>query len=180
MDDSLALLISDNELKQKVEEMGRKINHFYAGQDVDELVIIGILRGSFIFMADLVRQLSLPLELDFMDVSSYGKSSVTTGMVRILKDISEDITNKHVLLVEDIVDSGLTLKYLSKILWSRSPRSLRICTLLNKPSRRQVELEPDFCGFLVPDEFIVGYGLDFAGKYRELPYLAILKQKEQP
>jgi len=175
MDDSLALLISETEIKQKVEEMGRKINHFYAGQDLDKLVVIGILRGSFIFMADLARQLTIPVELDFMDVSSYGRSSVTTGMVRILKDISEDITNKHVLLIEDIVDSGLTLKYLSKILWARSPRSLRICTLLNKPSRRRTELEPDFYGFMVPDEFIVGYGLDYAGKYRELPYLAIVK-----
>ena len=175
MDDSLALLISENELQQKVEEMGRKINHFYAAQDLDKLVIIGILRGSFIFMADLARKLSLPLELDFMDVISYGKNSLNTGMVRILKDISEDITNKHVLLLEDIVDSGLTLKYLSKILWARSPRSLRICTLLNKPSRRRTELEPDFYGFMVPDEFIVGYGLDYEGKYRELPYLAIVK-----
>ena len=178
MNDSLALFISANELKQKVEEMGRQINHFYAVQELDKLVVIGILRGSFIFMADLVRQLDLPLEVDFIDVSSYGKSSTTTGMVRILKDISEDITNKHVLLVEDIVDSGLTLKYLSKILWARSPRSLRICALLNKPSRRRTELEPDFCGFIVPDEFLVGYGLDFAGRYRELPYLAIVKPND--
>jgi hypoxanthine phosphoribosyltransferase len=137
--------------------------------------MVGVLRGAVIFMADLARAIKRPVAIDFMAVSSYGLSTSSTGVVRFLKDLDEDIEGKHVLIVEDIIDSGLTLKYLYDNLKSRKPASLKICTLLNKPSRRKVDVPVDYNGFDIPDYFVVGYGLDYAEKYRNLPFVGVLK-----
>ena len=137
--------------------------------------MIGVLRGAVMFMADLARAIAVPVMIDFMAVSSYGTSTSSSGIVRILKDLDEEVAGKHVLIVEDIIDSGLTLSYLVDNIKSRQPASVRICTLLNKPERRKVDLEVNYNGFVVPDEFVVGYGLDYAEKYRNLPFIGILK-----
>ena len=137
--------------------------------------MIGVLRGAVMFMADLARAITVPVMIDFMAVSSYGTSTSSSGIVRILKDLDEEVAGKHVLIVEDIIDSGLTLSYLVDNIKSRQPASVRICTLLNKPERRKVDLEVNYNGFVVPDEFVVGYGLDYAEKYRNVPFIGILK-----
>lgn len=165
-------LISQEELKQKVEAMGKEITRDYAGQ---EILMIGVLRGAVIFMADLSRAIKVPVALDFMAVSSYGTATSSSGVVRILKDLDEDVEGKHVLIVEDIIDSGLTLNYLIDYIKSRNPKSVKICTLLNKPDRRKVEVPIAYNGFTIPDSFVVGYGLDYAEKYRNLPFIGILK-----
>jgi hypoxanthine phosphoribosyltransferase len=139
------------------------------------LLIVGILKGSFVFMGDLIRNIDVPIQVDFMEISSYGCATESSGAVRILKDLDNDIEGRNVLIVEDIVDTGLTLSYLIDNLWSRKPSSLKICTFLNKPSRRKVPLEVNYNGYNIPDEFVVGYGLDYAEKYRNLPYVAIVK-----
>jgi hypoxanthine phosphoribosyltransferase len=139
------------------------------------LFVIGILKGAIVFLADLIREIKVPLQLDFMAVSSYGKSTHTSGVVRILKDLEGDIAGKDILLVEDIIDTGLTLSYLKENLKARRPASLKICTFLDKPSRRKAELLPDYKGYEIPDEFAVGYGLDFSGDFRNLPYIGVLK-----
>ena len=156
------ILFSEAQLKSRVEEIARQIETDYAGK---EIMLISVLRGSFIFMADLCRAIHLPCTLDFMAVSSYGKSASSSGQIQILKDLSEDITGRHVIVVEDILDSGNTLSYLLKILEHRHPASIRLCTLL----------ELHYAGFTIPDAFVVGYGLDYAEKYRNLPYIGILK-----
>jgi len=137
--------------------------------------MIGVLRGAVMFMADLARAITVPVMIDFMAVSSYGTSTSSSGIVRILKDLDEEVAGKHVLIVEDMIDSGLTLSYLVDNIKSRQPASVRICTLLNKPERRKVDLEVNYNGFVVPDEFVVGYGLDYAEKYRNVPFIGILK-----
>ena len=172
MPDVQEVLISSEEIGGKVREMGARISQDYAGE---RPLLVGILRGAVVVMSDLMRHIDLPCELDFMDISSYGSGTSSSGVVRILKDLEEDITGRHVLIVEDIIDTGLTLSYLRRSLLARRPASLEICALLSKPSRRRVELDVRYLGFEVPDEFVVGYGLDYAGAYRNLPDICVLK-----
>lgn len=167
-----SILIPREEIAAKVAELGRQISTDYEGQ---ELLAICVLKGAIIFTADLLRHLTIDVTLDSISVSSYGKATHSSGVVRFLKDLDESVEGRHVLVIEDIIDTGLTLKYLAENLQSRKPKSLRICTLLDKPSRRQVDLKPDYLGFTIPDSFVVGYGLDFAQKYRHLPDVGILK-----
>ena len=167
------VLYSEQQLRECVQRLARQIEEDYAGKD---LVCVCILKGGVMFMTDLVREINLPLTLDFMAASSYGSGTTSAGVVRILKDLDKDISGKHVLIVEDIVDTGLTLSYLSNYLKSRGARDIAICTLLNKPERRKAkDLKVEYIGFEVPDEFVVGYGLDFDEKYRNLPYVGVLK-----
>jgi hypoxanthine phosphoribosyltransferase len=172
MPDVKEVLISSEEIEEKVREIGARITEDYRGE---KLLLVGILRGAVVIMSDLMRNIDLPCELDFMDISSYGSGTSSSGVVRILKDLEEDITGRHVLIVEDIIDTGLTLSYLMRSLLARRPASLEICALLSKPSRRRAELDVKYLGFDVPDEFVVGYGLDYAGAYRNLPDICILK-----
>ncbi len=167
------VLLTEERLAAKVAELAQQLREDYAGKNP---VLIGILTGSFVFMTDLIRALAMDLTVDFMAVSSYEDGTVSSGKVRLLKDCSHDISGRHVLIVEDIIDTGLTLEHMVQILRDRKPASLRICCLLDKPSRRRVEVELDYVGFEIPDEFVVGYGLDFAEKYRNLPYVGILKK----
>ncbi|MEN6327419.1 MAG: hypoxanthine phosphoribosyltransferase [Syntrophomonas sp.] len=159
-------------LREKVAELGKQISKDYQGRD---LLVVGILKGAFIFMADLIREIDVPVELDFMDVSSYGLSTSSSGEVRIVKDLEYSIKDRDVLIVEDIVDTGLTLKYISEVLKNRNPRSIKIACLLDKPSRRKAEIYPDYVGYSIPDKFVVGYGLDYAEQYRHYPAVCILK-----
>ena len=172
MPDVKEVLISSEEIEEKVREIGARITEDYRGE---KLLLVGILRGAVVVMSDLMRNIDLPCELDFMDISSYGTGTSSSGVVRILKDLEEDITDRHVLIVEDIIDTGLTLSYLVRSLLARNPASLEICALLSKPSRRRADLDVRYLGFEVPDEFVVGYGLDYAGAYRNLPDICILK-----
>jgi hypoxanthine phosphoribosyltransferase len=171
------VLVSSHDIQEKVRELGERITGDYRE---DKLLLVGILRGAVVFLSDLMRHLKLPCEIDFMEVSSYGAGTQSSGVVRILKDLEEDITGRHVLLVEDIIDTGLTLSYLRRALLQREPASLEICALLTKPSRRQVDLRVRYLGFEVPDEFVIGYGIDFAGAYRNLPDIHVLKPEESP
>ena len=166
------VLFTEAQLKARVQELARQIERDYAGK---EIMLISVLRGSFIFMADLCRAIDLPCTLDFMSVSSYGKGTTSSGQVQITKDLSEDISGRHIIVVEDILDSGNTLSYLLKILDHRRPASIRLCTLLDKPERRVKPVEVHYTGFTIPDAFVVGYGLDYAEHYRNLPYIGILK-----
>ena len=166
----MSVLISTEEIQAKVKELGAKIDAHYANSD-KELVLIGLLRGSVIFMADLCREISKTHELDFMTVSSYGGGTVSTRDVKILKDLDGDINDKDVLVVEDIIDSGNTLSKVLEILKTRNPNSIELCTLVSKPSRRAIELDVKFLGFEVEDKFIVGYGLDYDQKYRHIPFI---------
>lgn len=168
------ILYSKELIANKVKELGQKITEAY--RPGDEIVVIGVLKGANIFLGDLIREMDIPLYIDFMAVSSYGFSTESSGVVRILKDLDLEVEGKHVLIIEDIVDTGLTLKYLTENIKSRNIASLKICTLLDKPKRRKCDLHIDFIGFEIPDEFIVGYGIDYAEKYRNLPYIAILKK----
>ncbi len=172
MPDVKEVLISSSEIQEKVRQMGESVTEDYRGK---RPLLVGILRGAVVVLGDLMRNIDLPCELDFMDISSYGTGTSSSGVVRILKDLEEDITGRHVLIVEDIIDTGLTLSYLRRSLLARKPASLEICALLSKPSRRRVELDVKYLGFEVPDEFVVGYGLDFAGAYRNLPDICVLK-----
>ena len=168
------VMFSEEKLKNRVQEIARQITADYQGK---EIMLISVLRGSFVFMADLCRAIDLPCTLDFMAVSSYGKGTKSSGQVQITKDLSEDITDRHIIVVEDILDSGNTLSYLLKILENRHPASIRLCTLLDKPDRRVKPVEVHYSGFTIPDAFVVGYGLDYAEKYRNLPYIGILKPR---
>lgn len=167
----MRVMIPAEEIQAKVKQLGEQINQFYSQSD-KELVLIGLLRGSVIFMADLCRAIEKEHELDFMTVSSYGSGTVSTRDVKILKDLDSHIKGKDVLVVEDIIDSGNTLSKVVKMLQTREPNSIKLCTLVSKPSRREVELDVQFLGFEVEDRFIVGYGLDYDQKYRHLPYIA--------
>ena len=169
------ILFSEEQLAQRVKEIAGEINRDYVGQ---EIMLVSVLRGSFVFMADLCRRIDLPCTVDFMAVSSYGGGTSSSGQVQITKDLSEDISDRHIIVVEDILDSGNTLSYLLQILQARHPASMKLCTLLDKPERRQVEFTPDYVGIEVPDEFVVGYGLDYAQKYRNLPYVGVLHFEE--
>jgi len=173
-DDIDKVLIAESEIRSKVKEIGELVSNDYADKD---LVVVSVLRGGVIFVADLIRELSIPVAMDFMAISSYGPSTNTSGVVKVLKDLEEDIVGRDVLIVEDIIDTGLTLNYLIKNLKSREPASLNVCVLLDKSARRIVENLPiKYKGFDVPDLFVVGYGLDFRQKYRNLPYVGILKK----
>jgi hypoxanthine phosphoribosyltransferase len=172
MPDVKEVLITSQEIEDKVREIGARITEDYEGE---KPLLIGILRGAVVIMSDLMRHIDLQCELDFMDISSYGTGTSSSGVVRILKDLEEDITDRHVLIVEDIIDTGLTLSYLMRSLQARKPASLEICALLSKPSRRRADLDVRYLGFEVPDEFVVGYGLDYAGAYRNLPDICVLK-----
>lgn len=168
------ILYSEDVLTKKIKELASEISKDYEGK---ELVVVGILKGSVIFAAELIKNISVKCEIDFMAVSSYGNSTETSGVVRILKDLDHNIEGKDILIVEDIVDTGVTLSYLLKYLKARKANSIEIVSLLNKPKRRAVELDVKYIGFEVPDEFIVGYGIDYAEKYRNLPFIGILKRE---
>lgn len=168
---TLEVMISEQEIQEKIKELGKAITNDYSKDN--EVVVIGVLKGACVFLSDLIRQMKIDnVYIDFMSVSSYGMSTESSGVVRILKDLDLEIEGKHVLIVEDIIDTGLTLQYLTKNLKTRNIKSLKICTLLDKPSRRKCELNIDYSGFIIPDKFIVGYGIDYAEKYRNLPYIA--------
>lgn len=173
LNDIEKVLFTEKEIGEKIKEIGEKISKDYKGKD---LILIGVLKGSVPFMADLMKKVEIPCSMDFMAVSSYGNSTETSGVVRILKDLDFEIENKHVLIVEDIVDSGITLKYLKKYLSAKNPASVEIACLLNKPERREAEIDVKYLGFNVPNYFLVGYGLDYAEKYRNLPFVGILKE----
>lgn len=166
------ILFNEEDIEKKVKELAGQIEIDYNGE---ELLVIGILKGAFIFMADLVRQIDLPLQLDFMDVCSYGTSTVSSGEVRILKDLDYSIEGKNILIVEDIIDTGLTLNYISEILRKRKPKSLKICCLMDKPSRRRSSIKPDYVGYVIEDQFVVGCGLDYAERYRNYPAICVVK-----
>lgn len=167
------ILLTKEQIDKRVAELGAMISKDYEGE---ELVLIGVLKGSVVFLADLARAITCPVKLDFMSCSSYGNSTQSSGVVRILKDLDKSIEGKHVLVVEDIVDTGTTLNYLLENLKARKAASVKLATLLNKPERRKVDVHIDYNGFDVPDEFVVGYGLDYAELYRNLPYIGILKE----
>lgn len=171
-DDLKEIYFTEQQLTDKVAELGARITADYAGK---EPLIVSVLKGSYVFMADLTRKIDIPCNVEFMVVSSYGKGTKTSGEVQIIKDIEQPIDGRDLLIVEDILDSGVTLHYLMQILTARGANSIRLCTLLSKPSRRKVDVPVDYLGFEIPDEFVVGYGLDYAEKYRNLPYIGILK-----
>jgi hypoxanthine phosphoribosyltransferase len=171
--DLLRVLLTEEQIRERVRELAQEINRDYA--DVDDLLLVGVLKGSVMGMVDLARALKRPLAIDFMAISSYGHATETSGVVRVLKDLDTDIGGRHVLIVEDIVDSGLTLSYLRESLARRNPASLRVCCFLNKPARREATVHVDYIGFNIPNEFVVGYGLDYAERYRNLPYIGVLK-----
>ena len=167
------ILVSEEQLRQKVAELGAQISRDYEGRD---LLMVSILKGGAVFMADLMRTVTIPCAIDFMVVSSYGGANTeSTGLVKIVKDLDADLSGKDVLIVEDILDTGITLSNLLPMLRLRNPSSVKLCTILSKPSRRKADIEPDYLGFEVPDEFVVGNGLDFDEKYRNLPYVGVLK-----
>ena len=172
MAETIRVLKSEEEVDARIQALGEQISRDYAGK---EIYMIGILRGSVFFMCELAKRIDVPVMLDFMCVSSYGDSTKSSGNVRISKDVDGDIVGKDVLIVEDIIDSGHTLSKLKKVLQERHPVSVRICTLLDKQERREVEVEVDYVGFSIPDEFVVGYGLDYAQKYRNLPYVGVVE-----
>jgi hypoxanthine phosphoribosyltransferase len=165
------ILIEEDALQGRIAELGQEISKEYEGRD---LLLVGVLKGAVFFMADLMRELSVPCEIDFMAISSYGASTDSSGVVRILKDLDANISGRDVLVVEDIIDSGLTLSYLMRSLKARKPASLEICALLTKPERREIDVPVRFVGFEIPNKFVIGYGLDFAERYRNLPYVAVL------
>ncbi len=171
------ILIDEESLAGRIRELGREISVDYAGR---ELLLVGVLKGAVFFMADLMRSITVPCEIDFMAISSYGASTDSSGVVRILKDLDINIEGRHVLVVEDIIDSGLTLSYLIRNLESREPASLEVCSLLTKPDRREIEVDVRYVGFEIPNRFVIGYGLDFAERYRNLPYVGVLHEELLP
>lgn len=168
------ILLSEEELSTKIKKMGKKISEDYKGK---ELILVGVLKGSVPFMAELMKRIDIPCKMDFMAVSSYGNSTESSGVVRILKDLDFEVENKDILIIEDIIDSGITLKYLVKYLKAKNPNSVEIACMLNKPERRKVEIDVKYLGYDIPNEFLVGYGLDYAERYRNLPYIGILKEE---
>jgi hypoxanthine phosphoribosyltransferase len=166
-------LVTQEDLQRRVRELGEEISRDYEGKD---LFLVGVLKGAVFFLSDLMRSIDVPCEVDFMAVASYGSSTDSSGVVRILKDLDATIEGKDVLIVEDIIDSGLTLSYLLRTLNAREPRSLEVCSLLTKPERREVDLPIRYTGFEIPNKFVIGYGLDYAERYRNLPYVAVLQE----
>src|SRR5213592_2510234 len=171
------VLIDRDALQRRIAELGEEISADYAGRD---LLLVGVLKGAVFFMSDLMRNLSVPCEIDFMAISSYGDSTDSSGVVRILKDLDINIEARHVLVVEDIIDSGLTLSYLMRSLEAREPASLEVCALLTKPERREIDVPVRYIGFEIPNRFVIGYGLDFAERYRNLPYVGVLDSELLP
>ena len=165
------VIVSRDEIDKMTKRLGSQITRDFSGQKV---LLVCVLKGAFMFLADLVRQIDIPLEVDFMSVSSYGDNTDTSGVVRIIKDLDTDITGRNVIIVEDIIDSGLTLNYLRDLLTTRNPACIKICTAFDKPDRRKADVKVDYCGMVIPDGFVVGYGLDFAGDYRQLPDVCVL------
>lgn len=174
-DDIDKILIHEDELRKRIAEIGQELNESY--EDEDRPLLVCVLKGAFVFLADLTRELTIRHEVDFMETSSYGARTKSSGVVRILLDLERNIEGRHVVIVEDIVDSGRTLNYVIRNLETRDPASIRVCTLLNKPSRRIIDVPVDFVGFEVPDEFVIGYGLDFDEEYRNLPFIGVLKEE---
>ncbi|MDK2918246.1 MAG: hypoxanthine phosphoribosyltransferase [Candidatus Petromonas sp.] len=174
INDIKEVLFTEDKIAKKVQELGKLISEDYKGED---LFIIGVLKGANVFLSDLIRKITVPVTIDFMAVSSYGSYTESSGVVKIIKDLDFSIENKNILIVEDIIDTGLTLKYLRENLITRGPKSIKICSLLDKPERRKADIKIDYIGFEIPDEFIVGYGIDYAEKYRNLPFIATLKQE---
>jgi len=164
-------IVTQEEMRARIKELGKQISTDYTGKD---LVLVGVLKGAYAFYADLARAVRIPMRVDFLIVTSYGSQSKTTGKVKVITELTEDIKGKDVLLVEDIVDSGLTVQYLTKTLTKQKPRSVKVCTLLSKPERRTIDVPLDYIGFKIPNKYVVGYGLDYQQKYRNLPYLAVL------
>ncbi|MGR6981825.1 hypoxanthine phosphoribosyltransferase [Testudinibacter sp. P27/CKL/0425] len=173
------ILIPTGDIYSRIQELGAEISRFYQHQNAEKIVIVGLLKGSFMFMADLVREITLPTEIDFMTTTSYGTGMYSNHDVKISKDLDGDIKDKHVLIVEDIIDTGYTLDKVRQILLLREPASLTICTLLDKPSRREVEVPVDWVGFAIPDEFVVGFGIDYAQQYRNLGYIGKVVLEEE-
>lgn len=176
-DPRLHVMIREDEIQKRVRELGREIEEHYANQQ-GELVLVGILKGSFVFLADLCRAIDLPLSIDFIGLSSYGDETESSGVVRLTSDLSKPVENKHVLIVEDIVDTGLTMQYLLENLKTRAPASVKLCSLLEKPTKNQGKVAIDYLGFSIPDAFVLGYGLDFQGEYRNLPYIGVMEAGE--
>lgn len=174
MGDIEEILVSRAQIKEMVSGLGKRISADYEGT---ELVLVGVLKGGFVFLADLMREITIPVDMDLIAVSSYGASTRSSGVVRIIKDMDLSVADKHVLIVEDLVDTGLTLSHLKDLFNTRGPKSVKICTAFDKPSRRKVDIEIEYKGIVVPDKFIVGYGLDYAGKYRNLPEVCTLKRE---
>ncbi len=172
MEDNITVLISEEDLDKRIQELGEQISRDYEGQQVH---LICVLKGGAFFMCELAKRITIPVSLDFMSVSSYGDASVSSGVVRIVKDLDKPIEGKNVIVVEDIIDTGRTLSYLLKVLNDRHPESIKLCTMLDKPDRRVVDdVKVDYMGYEIPDEFVVGYGLDYAERYRNLPYIGVL------
>lgn len=176
MSETIRVLLSEEEVDRKIAEIGKKISEDYNGEQVH---LICVLKGGVFFTCELAKRLTVPVSMDFMSVSSYGADTKSSGVVRIVKDLDEGIEGKNVLVVEDIIDSGRTLSYLLEYLRNRNPKSLKLCTLLDKPERRVVEVDVDYTCFEIPDEFVVGYGLDYAQKYRNLPYIGVVELNQQ-
>ena len=172
MEDKIRVLLSEQEVNEKIAELGKKISEDYAGRSVH---LICVLKGGIFFTCELAKRITVPVSLDFMSVSSYGEDTKSSGVVKIVKDLDEPLEGKDVLIVEDIIDSGRTLSYLIQILRKRNPASIHLCTLLDKPERRVTDVKVDYVGFNIPDEFVVGYGLDYAQKYRNLPYIGVVE-----
>lgn len=172
MKEQIQVMISEEEVQTRISEIAAQISEDYKGE---EILVVGILRGGVYFCTDLTKRITVPVILDFMEVSSYGAGTVSSGQVHITKDLIEDIAGKHVVVVEDIVDTGRTLSLLLENLKARAPKSLKLCTLLDKPQRREVEVQSDYNGFVIPNKFVVGYGMDYAQKYRNLPYIGVVE-----
>ena len=175
MAEKVRVMISEEEVDQRIEELGRQISKDYAGKEVH---LICILKGSVFFMCELAKRITVPVSMDFMSVSSYGDGTSSSGIVKIAKDLDESLEGKDVIVIEDIIDSGRTLSYLLEVLSKRAPKSMKLCTLLDKPDRRVCQVTVDYLGFEIPDEFVVGYGLDYAQKYRNLPYIGVVEGVE--
>lgn len=173
MADKIRILVSEEEVDKRIKEVGEQISKDYEGQEVH---VICVLKGGVFFMCELAKRITVPLSMDFMSVSSYGNEKQSSGVVKIVKDLDEALEDKNVIIVEDIIDSGRTLSYLVEILKKRNPKSLKICTLLDKPESRVTDVKVDYVGFNIPDEFVVGYGLDFAQKYRNLPFIGVVEE----
>ncbi len=169
----ISVLVSREEIKAKTQELAKRISKDYEGKD---LLLVSVLKGGFIFLADLCRAIEIDVSIDFISVSSYGNSTVSSGVVRILKDIDYDITGKHILIVEDLIDTGLTLTYLKDLFAAKHCASVKVCTILDKPSRRKAPLDVDYQGIVIPDKFVIGYGLDYAEKYRNLPDVCVIEE----
>lgn len=176
MSEKIRVMISEEDVDAKIKEIGEQISRDYAGKEVH---LICVLKGGVFFMCELAKRITVPVSLDFMSVSSYGDDTKSSGVVRIVKDLDQPLEGKEVLIVEDIIDSGRTLSYLIEILKGRNPNSVRLCTLLDKPDRRVKKVDVDYCCFEIPDEFVVGYGLDYAQKYRNLPYIGVVELEEE-